>query len=357
MPKRIVICFDGTWNTPSESFAGLKSLHDRFASLTGRPKAAVADALESVEAAGGVETNVCRFYRSVRRLTAAQAPDGIAQVKWYDQGVGTEWYNRVRGGAFGIGLSRNIREGYRNLSQVWEEGDEVFILGFSRGAYTARSLVGMVRNCGLLPKALTAGEPDGPEIMEAYEIYRTRDGSADFPERAITYRKRKNAPIIPIKFLGVWDTVGALGVPVQSFEEFNREQFQFHYTELSRHRRERLSRHRRSTSTASPTRRPLWDPKEKPRPDHRAALVRRRACRCRRRLREPSSLGHCARMDAAEGAGVRPPPRPERHCRGEAGERCRRACWISSARSSAASSASSMSAITALSASACTVRK
>ena len=263
MPKRIVICFDGTWNTPSESFAGLKSLHDRFASLTGRPKAAVADALESVEAAGGVETNVCRFYRSVRRLTAAQAPDGIAQVKWYDQGVGTEWYNRVRGGAFGIGLSRNIREGYRNLSQVWEEGDEVFILGFSRGAYTARSLVGMVRNCGLLPKALTAGEPDGPEIMEAYEIYRTRDGSAN-SERAITYRKRKNAPIIPIKFLGVWDTVGALGVPVQSFEEFNREQFQFHDTELSAivenaYHAIAVDEHREPYAPS------LWDPKEKPR--------------------------------------------------------------------------------------------
>jgi uncharacterized protein (DUF2235 family) len=263
MPKRIVVCFDGTWNTPSETYVGLKALHARFAALGDKRTDEIEDALEHVEAAGAVETNVCRFYRSVRRLSAADAPDGIAQAKWYDKGVGTEWYNRFGGGAFGLGLSRNIRQGYRYLSQVWEEGDEVFILGFSRGAYTARSLVGMIRNCGLLPRSLTEGEEDGPEIMEAYEIYRTRDGSAD-SERAISYRKRKGSRLIPIKFLGVWDTVGALGIPVQSFEEFNREQFQFHDTELSAivenaFHAIAVDEHRQPYAAT------LWDPKAKPR--------------------------------------------------------------------------------------------
>jgi uncharacterized protein (DUF2235 family) len=193
--KRIVICFDGTWNKPAD---------------------------EALPRKGQVETNVCRFYESVKR----RAADGVKQVAWYDEGVGSKWYNRYIGGAIGAGLELNIVEGYHFLAQEYAEGDEVYVLGFSRGAYTARSLVGMIRNCGLIyPKHLALRVP------LAYGIYRTRDDNADsFTAR--TFRSAFSREI-KIKFLGVWDTVGALGIPLDLLNAFNMKFYEFHDTKLS----------------------------------------------------------------------------------------------------------------------------
>ncbi len=192
MAKRIIICFDGTWNTPDKKTSD-----------------------------GDESTNVWRFFESVAERDA----NGMSQIKWYDQGVGTKWYDKVRGGAFGVGLSANIQEGYRFLAKVYEDGDDVFVNGFSRGAYTARSLVGMVRNCGLVT-------PDNiKRVPDAYQLYRTRDEGAD-GANALFFRSNFSREI-KIKFLGVWDTVGALGVPVQSFDWFNKKFYEFHDTELS----------------------------------------------------------------------------------------------------------------------------
>ena len=137
--KRIVLCFDGTWNKPAD---------------------------ESLPMAQQIETNVSRFFKSV----SDKGPDGGTQVKWYDEGIGTHWYDQFIGGTFGTGLELNIVQGYDFLAKNYEEGDEVYVLGFSRGAYTARSLVGMVRNCGLVePKHVAL------RVGIAYGIYRTRD--------------------------------------------------------------------------------------------------------------------------------------------------------------------------------------
>ena len=222
MPKRLILCFDGTWNRPDD------------------------DHPEGEQ----VETNVRRIFESV----LAQEANGRQQVKWYDEGVGTKWYQRIRGGAFGMGLSENIRQGYRFLVEHYEQDDEVFLFGFSRGAYTVRSLVGFIRNCGLLRA------PDRERIEEAYELYRTRDEGAD-SETALAFRK-KYARAIRITFLGVWDTVGALGIPIESFEEFNRRHFEFHDTELSgivenAYHAVAVDEHREPYAVA------LWDPKGK----------------------------------------------------------------------------------------------
>jgi uncharacterized protein (DUF2235 family) len=221
MSKRISLCFDGTWNTPSY----------RSELTIGRSDAN----FEKVDPAAGVETNVCRLYRSIESIT--QPPPGVAgraQIKWYDPGVGTRWYDRVAGGAFGFGLGRNIREGYKFLSDTYDDGDEVFIFGFSRGAYTARSLVGMIRNCGLLPRGTLkeARADDNDLLLEAYRIYQSR-GSDPESIPATDFRSNHRSRLIDIRFLGVWDTVGALGIPIESFEDFNRQQFEFHDTELS----------------------------------------------------------------------------------------------------------------------------
>ena len=193
--KRIVLCFDGTWNTPAD------------------------DAIPDEDR---VETNVRRFFRSV----APAGPDGTVQDAWYNEGVGTSRLNRLTGGAFWAGLDQHIIDGYRHLVDTHEDGDEVYVLGFSRGAYTARSLVGMIRNCGLVRPRFAA-----IQVPMAYGIYRTRQ---DGPDSAAARGFRATfGRVIRVRFLGVWDTVGALGIPGPFLDRVDAALYQFHDTALS----------------------------------------------------------------------------------------------------------------------------
>lgn len=192
--KRIVVCFDGTWNKPAD---------------------------EALAVDQRVETNVRRFYQSI----TDRGSDGAKQVKWYDEGVGTQWYDRFIGGTIGAGLELNIVQGYEFLAKEYQDGDEVYVIGFSRGAYTARSLVGMIRNCGLIqPKHLPL------RVAMAYGIYRTRDDKAD----SLTAKMFRAAfsREIKINFIGVWDSVGALGIPVDVLKDVNMKFYEFHDTKL-----------------------------------------------------------------------------------------------------------------------------
>jgi uncharacterized protein (DUF2235 family) len=191
MADRLVVCFDGTWNRPDDTPWD-----------------------------GDRNTNVRKFYESVLR---EQHPDGVTQWAWYDKGVGTRWNERIRGGAFGYGIDENIKQGYEYLVHNYDEGDEIFVIGFSRGAYTARSLVGLIRNSGLVRHT--------DRIEHAYALYRQRDEGPDTPE-ALDFRQT-HAREVRIRFLGVWDTVGALGVPLRAFEWLNRREYAFHDAELS----------------------------------------------------------------------------------------------------------------------------
>ena len=168
--KRIVVCSDGTWSVPDKE----------------RP------------------TNVTRMARAV----APTAPDGRVQVVFYDAGVGTEGlWSRFAGGVSGKGIEKNIRDCYRFLMHNYEEGDEIYLFGYSRGAYTVRSLAGMVRNVGLLWKS------EAGELGRAYQLYRRRDAGPSSEEaRAFRAAHSQEAAIT---FIGVWDTVGALGIPLR----------------------------------------------------------------------------------------------------------------------------------------------
>ncbi|MCC5809742.1 MAG: DUF2235 domain-containing protein [Ectothiorhodospiraceae bacterium] len=221
--KRIVICFDGTWNTPNDD--------------------------GDVES--GANTNVRKLYLAL----SDQDDNGVKQHAVYIRGVGDRWYNRLRGGALGVGLDRRIKEGYEELVASYDDGDEIYVIGFSRGAYSARSLVGMIRNVGLLQKS------HRKEIHAAYELYRTRDEGADSPVAEV-FRERYSREV-GITCLGVWDTVGALGVPLNSFNWFNARRYQFHDTELSgivenAFHAVAVDEHRASFA---PT---LWSPRQKP---------------------------------------------------------------------------------------------
>src|SRR4051812_25236685 len=101
--KRLIICADGTWND-----------EDRISA----------------------PTNVSKVHRALQTYHV----EGVNQLVYYHSGVGTKWGERMRGGAFGIGVNRNIRECYEFLVDHYQRGDELYFFGFSRGAYTVRSL-------------------------------------------------------------------------------------------------------------------------------------------------------------------------------------------------------------------------
>jgi uncharacterized protein (DUF2235 family) len=194
MPKRLVLCCDGTWNTPDQASGG-------------RPS----------------PTNVTKLALAV----ADRADDGQEQRVFYHRGVGTSRWERFSGGAFGVGLSRNVKDTYRFIVENFEPGDELFFFGFSRGAFTARSAAGFVRNAGIL-RPECAGRLD-----EAYALYRDRRAYPRGIESQLFRRSYSHET--RIRFIGVWDTVGALGIPLSGLRfvnAFNRR-WQFHDTDLS----------------------------------------------------------------------------------------------------------------------------
>ncbi len=193
MNKRIVICSDGTWNTPDQKEGGKY-----------RP------------------TNVVKIARAVAPISF----DGKPQVLFYDKGVGAEQsgLDRLAGGLYGHGIDENIKDAYRFLIHNYVKDDEIFFFGFSRGAYTVRSVTGLIRNSGLLKKVHT------DKIEEAYELYR-KDLHPDSKE--IKEFRHRYSREIEIKFLGVWDTVGALGVPGGLLRRWRKKRYEFHDVKLS----------------------------------------------------------------------------------------------------------------------------
>ncbi|MGI4751727.1 MAG: DUF2235 domain-containing protein [Janthinobacterium lividum] len=196
--KRIVTCSDGTWNKPNQNYQG-------------KP----------------VSTNVQRIFEAICNSDDQQ----ISQIKYYDEGIGAEgsWLNRWIDGATGEGIDENILSAYKFILWNYEPGDELYLFGFSRGAYTARSLAGLIRNCGILKNN------DLSLIKEAYRIYRARNPITDpNGEEALAFKQMHSYyENLRIKFIGVWDTVGALGIPSRWFQWYNKKKYQFHDTTLS----------------------------------------------------------------------------------------------------------------------------
>ena len=233
MPKRVVVCCDGTWNTPDERRDGAAE-----------------------------PTNVAKLALSV--VTGAAAD----QVLFYEPGVGTTPDDRVLGGAFGYGLSANIRNAYRFLAGTYEPGDHLFLFGFSRGAYTARSLAGLIRNCGILCRE------HADQVDAAFAFYRDRT-SHTHPGSVASqlFRRMYAQDSDDIHCIGVWDTVGALGIPdsVPGWERVSgvftgwERLWGFHDTQLSSHVRHAY--HALAIDEQRPAFRPtLWT--QDPRPAH-----------------------------------------------------------------------------------------
>ena len=193
MKKRIVICADGTWNRPE------KDLRE------------------------DVPTNVLRLARAIKPV----ARDGWPQQVFYDWGVGS-YYDKVSGGATGKGLHKNIKDDYRYIVQNYKPGDQIWLFGFSRGAYTVRSLCGLINNCGILKR------PDARLIEHAFEHYK-RPGETYSPSgfRSKEFRRAHSHRSRQVHFVGVWDTVGAMGIPL-SFLGLFEDKDEFYDTKIGR---------------------------------------------------------------------------------------------------------------------------
>lgn len=199
--KRIITCSDGTWNHPGEKFKGVE-----------------------------VKTNVRRIYEYIAAQDLTDPNRPIDQVKFYDAGVGTSKLKSVNifQGITGEGLDKNIRDAYEFIARNYQPGDEIYLFGFSRGAYTARSVAGFIRNSGLLKQW------DDDRAKEAFDLYRDRsDDTTPDSEQMVQFKKAFcHEP--RIRLIGVWDTVGSLGIPLNWFQRWNHKRYSFHDVRLSR---------------------------------------------------------------------------------------------------------------------------
>jgi uncharacterized protein (DUF2235 family) len=167
---------------------------------------------------GGVEqeSNVFTLYRLLT--------DQESEHAFYEMGLGTQRFPRIIRRAFGAGISKNIRDCYEFLVEHYEKGDSIFLFGFSRGAFTVRSLGGLISYCGLLKPKYRA------LINRAYALYKDAEEN---PKAARDFKRMFS--IRPhIAFIGVWDTVGALGIPIRWMDRLNPYRHRFHNTELDK---------------------------------------------------------------------------------------------------------------------------
>ena len=190
--KRIVLCADGTWNEP-----------EQVDQQTGKRK----------------PSNVMKLARAVKPT----AGDGIEQVVYYHEGLGTGGpLDKFTGGAFGDGMEANILSLYRFLVYNYAPGDQLYFFGFSRGAFTVRSLAGLMAKIGLVNKG---DDFYAPELYKVYEK-QAKEGSDEWT--LAHHHIESIRPCPTIDFIGVWDTVGALGAPGALGQLFNRHKYDYH---------------------------------------------------------------------------------------------------------------------------------
>jgi uncharacterized protein (DUF2235 family) len=220
--KNIVVCADGTGNT----------------TIKGRG------------------TNVFKLYEAVDQSGHRTNPALRAQAALYHDGVGTEnmkWV-RVITGATGWGLSRNVKQLYGEIARVYAPGDRLFLFGFSRGAFAVRTLAGLIDACGILDlSAYPTNSAFDAGVDKAYAEYRTKYGSTAFtwmagrkqpltPERRAELRARFSVRIPEfqqgateplIAFVGVWETVDAVGLPLRAADFVNTFVYRFKFADLT----------------------------------------------------------------------------------------------------------------------------
>lgn len=182
---KLVVCLDGTWNRPDAEHP----------------------------------TNVVKIARNL-------VNDFDSQIVYYDAGVGSGGtVDKIVGGATGYGIKKNIEQAYEFLVSNYSEGSDIYLFGFSRGAYTARSLGGLIYKCGLMKRQHAA------KSEQALKHY--YNGAHPDTTRISEFRDKYSATR-EVFFIGVWDTVGALGIPAGYFsEKISEWRNKFHDTKIN----------------------------------------------------------------------------------------------------------------------------
>lgn len=230
MPKTILFLADGTWNGPGQDknddgVPDPTNVFKLFGMLAGR------DDLGTLTLHGEQERTLERDGRTV-------------QVAKYLHGVGDSrnWLVRILGGAFGAGVVARIARGHTFVSRHYEPGDRIVLVGFSRGAYTARALGGLIAAEGLLDR----NQVDVEDKTESYRAataawQRYRDQRGNAAQRDMLHDVVRDMPgfvqddgvgdqltgPVPVHCVAVWDTVGALGIPLYDDRDERIDAFQF----------------------------------------------------------------------------------------------------------------------------------
>jgi uncharacterized protein (DUF2235 family) len=217
--KNIVFCADGTWNGPgqgdeSEEVSSATNVLKTFVNLSG-------------------ERTVDTLKLSDEEESVFKDANGqTLQVAKYLHGVGDSdnFLVKILGGALGAGLITRVVRGYTFICRNYEPGDRIYLLGFSRGAYTARTLGGLISSQGLMDAQQVdlTSDKDAAYRWGAAVWYKSRAGSfahsdtlieklenlvLDLPSFFLRPPEASKMVKAPVTAIGVWDTVGALGIP------------------------------------------------------------------------------------------------------------------------------------------------
>lgn len=244
--RRLVICCDGTWQS-------------------------------SVSSKDNVPSDVTKLCRVIARIGKDKKDPNKRwhQLVYYDSGIGTgalSGSETKRQGGTGAGLSENVIEAYNFIVLNYEPGDQIFCFGFSRGAYTARAVAGLVTDIGVI-------RPIDMQVFPSiYRAYMTNDEMLPFREtqawkdfvngklsskgeellkdgpikslrdRVQAYEINPHKGLIAaedsrkVKVVGVWDTVGSLGVPDVAWFDLERfrSKYGFHNVRLNKSKDSRI---------------------------------------------------------------------------------------------------------------------
>ncbi|GCL45542.1 hypothetical protein NIES3806_12680 [Microcystis aeruginosa NIES-3806] len=205
--KRLIICCDGSWEDSTSAYP----------------------------------TNVVKFAESIKYIAEDQTPQ-IVFLSGYGSPEDNEFIKNLGNETFGWGLDRMIQDAYRFLVLNYnpKSEDEIYLLGFSRGAYIVRCLASFIDKCGILKRSKIQAIP------QAYQLYRDHTVSADSAKarqfraanaKKIETEKEDFQERIPVKMLGCWDTVGDFGIPDLTpwfpLAKFYHKKYEFSNTKLS----------------------------------------------------------------------------------------------------------------------------
>ena len=249
MAKRIVFCADGTWNGPQQQ-TGVAPIdsNDEHGELHGAKVTNVVKLFANL--AGRVTPQTMTLHDEQEKVLAAAAGDTV-QIAKYMHGVGDSdsFLKKAMGGMFGMGVIARIVRGYTFISRHYDPGDEIHIAGFSRGAYTARALAGMISSVGLLNRATYDPEDKDEAYQRGVEAWckcknMSLHGAGKLTDLANHllnfvsgfFARHLDAdellPNVPIKSVAVWDTVGSMGIPAYAADK-RFDVFRFVNTQLS----------------------------------------------------------------------------------------------------------------------------